>query len=195
MKHPVTGEDVPDPLDRVVIYKYLNARAAEWPEADYIVSNPPFIGNARIREQLGDGYAEIVREIYDDIPATVDFVMYWWHKAANLVRSNKLKQFGLITTNSIRQMRLRCVIQAHLILKPSLRLIFAIPDHPWTDEGAAVRISMTSAALENTKELKLVSLGEVIICWSRSSQCSETKIQFSVILSWDENDWSWIPVD
>jgi hypothetical protein len=162
MKHPVTGENVPDPLDRVVIYKYLNARAAEWPEADYIVSNPPFIGNSRIREQLGDGYAEIVRQIYDDIPATVDFVMYWWHKAANLVRSNKLKQFGFITTNSIRQMRLRCVIQSHLILKPSLRLIFAIPDHPWTDEGAAVRISMTSAALETTKDLNLVSLGEVI---------------------------------
>jgi hypothetical protein len=37
MKHPVTGEDVPDPLDRVIIYKYLNPRAEKWPEADYIV--------------------------------------------------------------------------------------------------------------------------------------------------------------
>jgi hypothetical protein len=49
MKHPVTGEEVPDGSDRVVIYRYLNARAAEWPNADYVVSNPPFIGNARMR--------------------------------------------------------------------------------------------------------------------------------------------------
>ena len=64
MKHPVTGEDVPDASDRVIIYKYLNPRAAAWPEADYIVSNPPFIGNARMREFLGDGYVEILRQTY-----------------------------------------------------------------------------------------------------------------------------------
>ncbi len=43
MKHPVTGEDIPDPSDRIPIYKYLNPRPAQWQEADYIVSNPPFI--------------------------------------------------------------------------------------------------------------------------------------------------------
>jgi hypothetical protein len=50
MKHPVTGEDVPDPTDQIPIYRYINPRAAEWQEAAYIVSNPPFIGNARMRE-------------------------------------------------------------------------------------------------------------------------------------------------
>jgi hypothetical protein len=44
MKHPVTGEDVPDPSDKIPIYRYINPRPAEWQEADYIVSNPPFIG-------------------------------------------------------------------------------------------------------------------------------------------------------
>ncbi len=58
MLHPVTGEQVPDPSDQVVILKYLNPRPAEWPEADYVVSNPPFIGSKRMREALGDGYAE-----------------------------------------------------------------------------------------------------------------------------------------
>ena len=47
MKHQVTEEDVPDPSDQKVIYRYLNPRPAEWPEADYVVSNPPFVGNAR----------------------------------------------------------------------------------------------------------------------------------------------------
>jgi hypothetical protein len=29
--------------------------------------------------------------------------MYWWNKAADLARNGDIKQFGLITTNSLRQ--------------------------------------------------------------------------------------------
>jgi len=161
MKSPVTGEDIPDPTNKVTIYRYLNPRAAEWQEADYIVSNPPFIGNARMREMLGDGYAETLRKVYKDVPDTVDFVMYWWHKAAELVRSSKANRFGLITTNSIRQMRLRTVIHDQLHHKIPIRLFFAIPDHPWTDQGAAVRISMTGATLSFDNSVKLSQFGIV----------------------------------
>jgi hypothetical protein len=114
MRHPVTGEDVPDPTDQVPIYRYINPRPAVWQEADYIVSNPPFIGNARMRDRLGDGYTETLRKVYPDVPDTVDFVMYWWHKAADLVSSQKLARFGFITTNSIRQVRQRSLIDVHL---------------------------------------------------------------------------------
>lgn len=41
--------------DKVV---YQNPRRPDWPEADYIVGNPPFIGGKDIRSRLGDGYAE-----------------------------------------------------------------------------------------------------------------------------------------
>ncbi|HEY9907513.1 MAG TPA: DNA methyltransferase, partial [Thermosynechococcaceae cyanobacterium] len=98
MKHPVTSENVPDPSDQIPIYRYINARPAEWQEADYIVSNPPFIGNARMRQRLGDGYVEALREVYVAVPDSVDYVMYWWHKSAELVRLGNLKSFGLITT-------------------------------------------------------------------------------------------------
>jgi hypothetical protein len=110
MRHPVTGEEVPDPSDRVLIYRYLNARAAEWPEADYIVSNPPFVGNAWMRERLGDGYTEALRGVYPDVSEGVDFVMYWWHKAGNLIRKGEVNKFGFITTNTISQVRQRTVI-------------------------------------------------------------------------------------
>ena len=43
-KHAVTGEEVPDETARVPVLRYVNPRKAEWPEADYIVGNPPFIG-------------------------------------------------------------------------------------------------------------------------------------------------------
>jgi len=47
--HPVTGEEVPDETARVPAYKYLEPRPAAWPKADFVVGNPPFIGNKRMR--------------------------------------------------------------------------------------------------------------------------------------------------
>ncbi|WP_325064620.1 DNA methyltransferase [Dolichospermum flos-aquae] len=110
-----------------------------------MVSNPPFIGNKRMRDRLGDGYVEAQRKVYQDIPDTVDFVMYWWYHSAKLVVEDKLESFGLITTNSITQTFNRKVLVKHLVGNNSLSLSFAIPDHPWIDttDGEAVRIAMT----------------------------------------------------
>ena len=141
----VTGRQVPDDTKRVPLLTYVNPRPAEWPPADYLVGNPPFLGTARMREDLGDGYAETLRATYAAVPESADFVMYWWHKAAELVRAGKAKRFGFITTNSLRQTFIRRVVQTQLEASPPLSIVFAIPDHPWVDtsEGAAVRIAMT----------------------------------------------------
>ena len=101
--HPVTGELVPDEHGRVPVYRYHNPRPAQWPDTDYVVGNPPFIGTARMREALGDGYAEAIRSVYPHVPDSADYVMYWWDKAAELARAGKIKRFGFITTNSLRQ--------------------------------------------------------------------------------------------
>ncbi len=42
--HPVTGEQVPDEAAQVPQWRYVGARQAQWPQADFIVGNPPFIG-------------------------------------------------------------------------------------------------------------------------------------------------------
>lgn len=145
--HPVTGEPVPDDTARVPDFKYVNPRKATWPKADFVVGNPPFIGIARMREALGDGYTETLRRTYRELPESIDYVMYWWHVAAGLVRREELRRFGFITTNSLRQTFNRRVLQAHLDAKEPVSLAFAIPDHPWVDsaDGAAVRIAMTVA--------------------------------------------------
>ncbi|MEG4396969.1 DNA methyltransferase [Microcoleus sp. BROC3] len=153
MKSPVTGEDIPDATNQVTIYRYLNPRAAEWQEADYIVSNPPFIGNFKMREILGDGYVEALRKVYKDVPDTVDFVMYWWHKAAELVRIGKIYTFGLITTNTLSQVRQRKVVEYHQSQNNPIQLFFTVPDHPWVDEGASVRIAMTAGELKKAENL------------------------------------------
>ncbi len=185
---PVTHREVPDESKRVPLLTYPNPRPAEWPEADFIVGNPPFIGKVRLREDLGDGYAETLRETYPVVPDSADLVLYWWHKAAQLVREGKAQRFGLITTNSLRQTFARRVVQMHLdgsadtLVRPSknggeaakldeagrsarapLSLLFAIPDHPWvdTEEGAAVRIAMTVGASGSQEGLLLEVIDEV----------------------------------
>ncbi len=143
--HPVTGEEVPDADARVPVYHYHKPRPAEWPKADYIVGNPPFIGTAMMRDALGDGYTEALRSVYENVPDSADFVMCWWDKAAELVRNKKALRFGFITTNSLRQTFNRKVLQHHMDVKKPISLAFAIPDHPWVDsaDGAAVRVAMT----------------------------------------------------
>ncbi|MDX9718044.1 MAG: class I SAM-dependent DNA methyltransferase, partial [Thauera sp.] len=147
-KSPITGEDIPDETAQVVQMRYVNPRKAEWPQADYIVGNPPFIGAATMRRALGDGYVDAVRRTWPEVPESADFVMYWWHIAGETVRAEKARRFGFITTNSIKQTFNRRVVQAQLEAKNPLSLAFAIPDHPWVDaaDGAAVRIAMTVGA-------------------------------------------------
>lgn len=146
---PVTGEPVPDDSARVPIEHYVNPRKAAWPQADYVVGNPPFLGKGeKLRFALGDGYVEALRRAWPEVPESADFVMYWWHHAAQLTQTGALQRFGFITTNSIRQTFNRRVLEAALAdKKQPLSLLFAIPDHPWVDasDGAAVRIAMTVA--------------------------------------------------
>ena len=131
--HPVTGLDVPDERAQKPQELYLNSRKAAWPQVDFIVGNPPFIGNKRMRDALGDGYADALRAAWPEVPESADFVMYWWHQAAEAVRTGKSQRFGLITTNSLTMIFNRRVIEAHQNASPPLSLLFAIPDHPWVN--------------------------------------------------------------
>ncbi len=141
----VTGRDVPDETKRVPMLTYANPRPATWPQADFIVGNPPFKGDKLMRDDLSDGYVETLRAAYSEVPESANFVMFWWHIAAGLVSTQKAKRFGLITTNAIGQTFNRRVVQSYLTGKYPFSLAFAIPDHPWVDtaDGAAVRIAMT----------------------------------------------------
>ncbi len=144
--HPITGEEVPDEEATIELRSYINPRAASWPKADFIVGNPPFIGNKKMIDELGEGYTQAVRKAHPTVPKSVDFVLYWWNMAASKVRSGNARRFGLITTNSLSQIFNRKVPAQHLTAKKNpLSLIFAVPDHPWVkaSDKAAVRVALT----------------------------------------------------
>jgi hypothetical protein len=112
--HPATGQPVPDEAAQVVQWRYINPRQAQWPQADFVVGNPPFIGASTMRATLGDGYVDALRQVWPDVPDSADLVMYWWARAAALVASGTAQRMGLITTNSLRQTFNRRVVQAAL---------------------------------------------------------------------------------
>jgi hypothetical protein len=143
---PLTGELIPDERSRVEIYTYKNPHKALWPQVDFIVGNPPFIGNKKMRDRLGWGYVDALFGTYKDVEDSSDFVMYWWDRCAAEL-SSKCKGFGLVTTNSIVQSFNRRTLERHLQEPRKISLTFAVPDHPWvvTEDAAAVRIAMTTA--------------------------------------------------
>ena len=144
-KHPVTGEEVPDEAAQVPVMMYVNSRKAEWPQANYIIGNPPYLGDKGMREAFGDQYVESLRSAYPEIGSSSDFVMYWWDTAALHVSQGSAMRSGLVTTNSIRQAFNRRVVENRLSALIPVSLVYAVPDTSWVEssDGAAVRVAMT----------------------------------------------------
>ena len=79
--HPITGEAVPDETDQVLVLRPVGGRQAAWPEADFIVGNPPFVAGKDLRAELGTGYAEALWAAYPEVPPSADLAMFfWWRK-------------------------------------------------------------------------------------------------------------------
>ena len=113
-----------------------------------------------MRESLGDGYTEALREAYyRKVRQSADFVMFWWYKAALAVRDKwdhwdaPAEQFGFVSTNSISQTFNRKVVEKMVKGSPPVSIRFAILDHPWVSgkDGADVRIAMTVGAVSDQK--------------------------------------------
>ncbi len=180
-RSPVTGELVPNEDARVPVEQYVRPRKATWPPATFIVGNPPFIGNRQMRNVLGWGYIDAIREAHDGVPETSDFVMYWWDQAARLLAEGKIRRFGLVTTNSITQPFNRKVVRSHLA--SGISFVFAVPDHPWVDtaDGAAVRIAMTVAEMgtsdgmlqEVAREIPLADGEYQVLCTAQTGRIHE----------------------
>lgn len=113
---------------------------AEWPAADVVVGNPPFLGAKWMRSALGDNYTDRLRSTFlNRVPGEGDLVTYWYEKARAHIDTGKAKRVGLVATNSIRQPANRPVLER---IQSSTRIFEAWSDEPWINEGAAVRVSL-----------------------------------------------------
>jgi type II restriction/modification system DNA methylase subunit YeeA len=113
---------------------------AAWPEAEFIVGNPPFLGGKLLRNGLGDEYVETLFAVYDgQVPREADLVTYWFEKARKAIAAGRTNAAGLVSTNSIRGGANRKVLER---LMADATIFEAWSDEPWVVEGAAVRVSL-----------------------------------------------------
>jgi len=129
---------------------YENPRRTVWPDADFIVGNPPFIGGSQMRAELGSAYVDALRSTRPEMNDSADLVMYWWDQAAAALSTtgSRLRRFGFVSTNSITQVLSRRTVSRWLEAGRPISLVWAIADHPWragVKDAAVVRISMTVA--------------------------------------------------
>ena len=113
---------------------------AEWPAADVVIGNPPFLGGKLLNAGLGEDYVTRIFSVYEGrVPAEADLVCYWFAKAGEHVGAGKAKRVGLVATNSIRGGANRRALAAATAGRP---IFEAWSDEAWMIEGAAVRVSL-----------------------------------------------------
>jgi type II restriction/modification system DNA methylase subunit YeeA len=117
-----------------------NFEEAAWPESDFIIGNPPFLGSKWMLERLGDDYTHCLRSIFGDrIPSTADLVTYWFDKGRVNISAGHGTSVGLVATNMVRGSANRAVMQR---IVDECQIFDAWSDEPWVVDGAEVRVSI-----------------------------------------------------
>lgn len=113
---------------------------AVWPEAEFIVGNPPFIGGKKLRESLGDQYVDALFKAWDgEVPREADFVCYWHERARQAIEGRRCKRAGLLATQGIRGGANQLVLKR---VRETGGIFEAWRDEEWVLDGAAVHISI-----------------------------------------------------
>ncbi len=86
-----------DDLDQNIVTD--DALFCNWPKADVIIGNPPFLGGKYLRIERGDEYAEKVYKAFPDVKGQPDYCALWFRRA----HDSSAKRIGLVGTNSVAQ--------------------------------------------------------------------------------------------
>src|SRR5690606_30380120 len=117
-------------------------RRAQWPDAEFIVGNPPFLGGKKLRAELGDHYVDRLFGTWaGHVPAEADLVAYWHEKTREQIERGRTRRAGLLATQGIRGGANQKVLER---IKESGDIFAAWSDEPWVVEGAAVRVSIVA---------------------------------------------------
>ncbi len=139
----------------------IKPREAEWPEAEFIVGNPPFLGGKWMRRGLGDQYVDDLFHVYRGrVPLEADFVTYWHEKARARIAAGATRRAGLLANQSIRAGASRLVLEK---INTTGQIFFARADEPWVLKGASVHISFVGQddGTETNLELNGIAVARI----------------------------------
>jgi SAM-dependent methyltransferase len=127
-----------DSLDKNIIC--ADSLFTEWPKANAIIGNPPFLGGKKLRSLLGDQYIAKLTEVFPAVKGQPDFCVFWFRKAHDHLRKND--RAGLVGTNSITQISSR-IASLDYIVENGGFIHNAISTQPWSGE-ANVHVSIVN---------------------------------------------------
>ena len=144
---PGSRQPILDPLETIECRDAIltpDGAEPEWPTADVVIGNPPFLG-ARLQVwTLNEDYVSRLRRAYSGrVPGGADLVCYWFVKAGEHVGRGASTRVGLVATNSIRGGANRRALETATEGRP---IFDAWSDEPWVIDGAAVRVSLVCFA-------------------------------------------------
>ncbi len=141
--YPIRKNPILQPLDHIETRDAVlntDGTEAQWPIVDVIVGNPPFLGDKKMRTELGDKYTDSLRKCYEGrVPGGADLVTYWFEKARAQIETGKCQRSGLVATNSIRGGSNQTVL---VRICDTTHIFNAWSDEEWINDGAAVRVSL-----------------------------------------------------
>ncbi|MEX2286953.1 MAG: DNA methyltransferase, partial [Planctomycetaceae bacterium] len=112
----------------------------QWPSAEFIVGNPPFLGSKLHRGNLGEEYMDFVQRLWDGrVLAESDLCCYWFEKARKQIEQKNCRRAGLLATQGIRGGSNRETLKR---IKNTGDIFFAESDRDWILDGANVHVSM-----------------------------------------------------
>ena len=163
--HEIATKPVLEPIESIARMDAIldlsdpeHPREPEWPEAEFIVGNPPFLGGNKLRGELGDEYVDKLFKMYvENIPNRSDLCCYWFEKARSAIERNRTKRAGLLATQGIRGGLNRSVLKR---IKHTGGIFFAESDRQWILDGATVHISMI--AFDDATEIHRQLNGTVV---------------------------------
>jgi hypothetical protein len=131
-----------DNLDENIIE--ADALFIDWPKADAIIGNPPFLGAKRIGPERGGDYTAMLREQYPDIPGMADYCVYWIRRSHDHLPPWKVScptsgRAGLVGTQNVRNNKSREGGLDYLLATG--QLIEAVDSMEWSGE-ASVDVSI-----------------------------------------------------
>jgi len=152
-----------------------NPKPAQWPQADFIIGNPPFLGDKLMRQHLGDDYVDAMRKVYKGrVPGGADLCAYWFEGASERIGQKACERAGLLATQNIRGGASRKVIDR---LKQTASIFMAWSDRDWILDGANVHISMIGFddGTESSRTLDGQAVTEIYSNLSATSDTSQAR--------------------